>query len=364
MIPFLDLKAAYLELKEEIDAAIQRVLNSGMYVLGSEVELFEDEFSQFTGADYTVATANGLDSISLILRGLSIGEGDEVIVPSFTFVATWLAVSQVGAKIVPVEPNINTANIDVSRIEQAINGRTKAIIPVHLYGQPSDLQPLRELANKYGLYIIEDAAQAHGARYRGERIGTFGDAAAWSFYPGKNLGAMGDGGAITTNNQLLYERLKVLRNYGSRVKYEHEIRGVNSRLDPIQAAVLRVKLKVLDQWNLRREKIANRYSQALKDSSLVLPFVPEWASPSWHLYVIQHPKRDWLIRELVKSNIGCLVHYPIPPHKQKAYEGSGIEGDFHIAEKLASSVLSLPIGPHMLEEQVDKVISLLSKITS
>lgn len=357
-IPFLDLKAAYLELQPEIDAAIKRVLDSGWYVLGEEVDAFEREYATYCEAKRCVGVANGLDALHLALLALGVGAGDEVIVPSNTYIATWLAVSQCGATPIPVEPDEATYNIDPARIEAAITVRTKVILPVHLYGQPADMDPILAIARKHGLKVLEDGAQAHGARYKGKRLGTHGDVVAWSFYPGKNLGAYGDGGAITTNDAEIAERIRVLRNYGSRVKYVNDIRGFNSRLDPIQAAALRVKLKVLDTWNARRAEIASRYQAELKNTSLTLPFVPDWAESAWHLYVVQHPQRDALQKKLDEAGIGTLIHYPIPPHLQQAYASAGyVQGQFPIAEQMAKQLLSLPMGPHLQPKDVEIIIS-------
>ncbi len=357
-VPFLDLKAPYLELQPEIDAAIKRVLDSGWYVLGEEVDAFEQEYAIYCDAKHCVGLANGLDAMHLALLALGVGAGDEVIVPSNTFIATWLAVSQCGARPVPVEPVGATYNLDPRQIEAAITPRTKAIIPVHLYGQPADLDPILTTARKHSLKVLEDAAQAHGACYKGKRIGGHGDVVAWSFYPGKNLGALGDGGAITTNDNEIADRLRMLQNYGSRVKYVNEVRGYNSRLDPIQAAVLRVKLKHLDEWNARRTEIASRYNTML--AYLTLPAVSEWASPVWHLYVIRTKKRETLQSHLIEAGVGTLIHYPVPPHLQQAYADQGYkQGDFPIAEAMAEEVLSLPIGPHLTIEQQEKVIAAL-----
>ena len=261
-IPFLDLRASYLELKSDIDRAIARVVDGGWYILGPEVEAFEAEYGVYCGAKHAIGVANGLDALHLALRALGVGAGDEVIVPANTYIATWLAVSQCGATPVPVEPDERTFNIDPAFIEAAITTRTRVILPVHLYGQPADLDPILEVARKHGLCVLEDAAQTHGARYKGRRLGAHGDAVAWSFYPGKNLGAMGDGGAVTTNDPQIADRIRVLRNYGSRAKYVNEVQGFNSRLDPLQAAILRVKLTHLDEWNARRAAIARQYGQA------------------------------------------------------------------------------------------------------
>lgn len=360
VVQFLDLSASYLEIKSEIDVAVSRVLASGRYILGPEVEAFESDFSAYCDAKHAVGVANGFDALHLALRALGVGSGDEVIVPSNTYIATWLAVSQCGATPVPVEPDVATYNIDPTLIETAITPHTKVILPVHLYGQPADMEPILAIARKHGLKVLEDAAQAHGARYKGKRIGAHSDVVSWSFYPGKNLGAFGDGGAITTNDEEIVERVSILRNYGSRVKYINEVQGFNSRLDPIQAAVLDVKVKYLDEWNNRRKALANRYSQSLADSKFVLPYVPAWADPVWHLYVIRTSSRDALQAHLSKHGIDSLLHYPIPPHLQQAYAALGHRnGDFPIAELMAGEVLSLPIGPHLSFGQQDRVISAL-----
>ena len=347
-IPFLDLGAAYRELKTEIDAALHRVLDSGWYILGPEVDAFEAEWAAYCEADHAVGLANGLDALILAIRALDIGPGDEVIVPSNTYIATWLAVTAVGARPVPVEPDPATHNIDPARIAAAMTPATRALLPVHLYGQPADIDPILALARQHGLAVIEDAAQAHGARYKGQRIGAHGDVVCWSFYPGKNLGALGDGGAITTNRADLADRIRVLRNYGSRVKYVNEVQGVNSRLDPIQAAVLRAKLPHLDAWTERRSAIAAAYAEGLRDNGLILPHVPDWAEPAWHLYVVRSPDRDVLQKRLAEAGVGTLIHYPIPPHMQEAYADLGLAPDaLPLARQLAGEVLSLPIGPQL-----------------
>jgi dTDP-4-amino-4,6-dideoxygalactose transaminase len=340
-------------LKYEIDTEVSRVLNSGWYILGPEVEAFEADWAEYCEAKHAVGLANGLDALILALRSLDVGAGDEVIVPSNTYIATWLAVSAVGATPVPVEPDPATHNIDPERISSAITPRTKVLLPVHLYGQPADMDPILTLARKHNIAVVEDAAQAHGARYKNKRIGGHGDIVCWSFYPGKNLGALGDGGAITTNRADLADKVQVLRNYGSRVKYVNEVQGVNSRLDPIQAAVLRVKLKHLDEWTDRRRMIAGAYSEGLKDSGLILPHVPDLADPVWHLYVVRSPERDALQKRLGEAGIGTLIHYPIPPHMQDAYKSLGMaDADFPLACQLADEVLSLPIGPQMLPNDI------------
>ncbi|MDB5883925.1 MAG: erythromycin biosynthesis sensory transduction protein eryC1 [Polaromonas sp.] len=362
-IPFLDLGAAYRELQSEIDAAVARSMASGYYIGGTEVESFEEEFATYCGSTYALGVANGLDALHLALRAMDVGPGDEVIVPSNTYIATWLAVSQCGATPVPVEPDARTYNIDPALIEAAITPRTKVILPVHLYGQPADMDPILVIARKHGLRVLEDGAQAHGARYKGKRLGAHGDAVAWSFYPGKNLGAMGDGGTVTTNDPQIADRIRVLRNYGSRVKYVNEVQGYNSRLDPLQAAILRVKLAKLDEWNARRNAIAQRYQQGLVDTGLTLPHVPEWAEPVWHLYVVQSPQRDALQQALTEHGVGSLIHYPIPPHLQQAYSTAGwAQGAFPLAERMASQVLSLPIGPQMQPDQVGAVMAAAAKV--
>ena len=360
MIPFLDLGAAYRELKTEIDAAVQRVLDSGWYILGPEVEAFEIEWATYCEADHAVGLANGLDALILALRALDIGPGDEVIVPSNTYIATWLAVTAVGARPVPVEPDPATYNIDPARIAAAITPATRALLPVHLYGQPADLDPILAVARQHGLALIEDAAQAHGARYKGRRIGAHGDVVCWSFYPGKNLGALGDGGAVTTNRADIADRIRVLRNYGSRVKYVNEVQGVNSRLDPIQAAVLRVKLPHLDEWNDRRRAIATAYDDGLRNSGLILPYAPDWAEPVWHLYVVRSAQRDSLQERLAEAGVGTLKHYPIAPHMQQAYALADLPPEaLPLARDLATEVLSLPMGPHLsLEDRVNVIAAI------
>jgi len=356
-IPFLDMKPAYAELKTDLDAAYVRVMESGWFVLGKEVEAFEAEYAAFCSTKHCVGLGNGLEALELVLRAWDIGAGDEVIVPSNTYIATWLAVTAVGARVVPVEPTPGGPNIDPERIEAAITSRTKAIMPVHLYGEPADMDAIMALAEKRGLKVIEDVAQAQGARVRGRRTGALGHAGAHSFFPTKNIGAAGDGGAVTTDDDKLAERLRVLRNYGSRVKYVNLERGFNSRLDELQAAFLRVKLPRLDAWNDRRRAIAARYDDKLAAIPGVgLPRAPQWAEPVWHLYVVRTARRADLVNALDKAAIGSLIHYPIPPHLQDAYFDLGLKkGSFPLAEELAETVLSLPISPHMPVEAVDEV---------
>jgi dTDP-4-amino-4,6-dideoxygalactose transaminase len=352
-IPFLDVPAAYAELQEEFDAAVKRVMASGAYILGPEVTAFEEEFAAYCGARHAIGVGNGLDALRLILLAYGIGPGDEVIVPSNTFIATWLGVSQAGATPVPVEPDPATHNITAAAVEAAITPATKAIMPVHLYGQPADMDPLVALGRASGIPVIEDAAQAQGARYRGRRAGSLADAAGFSFYPGKNLGAMGDAGAVTTDDDVLADRVRMFRNYGSKVKYHHDVAGMNSRLDSLQAAVLRIKLRRLDEWNDRRRAVAARYLERLAGADeLVLPEVPEWADPVWHLFVVRHPRRDELQARLADAGIDTIIHYPIPPHRTGAYATGA---SLPIAEELAGEVLSLPMGPHLSLDDAERV---------
>jgi dTDP-4-amino-4,6-dideoxygalactose transaminase len=364
-VPFLDFVAPYEELKAGLDEAYFRFMRSAWYVLGQEVEAFEREFADYCGAKHCVGVGNGLEALHLILRAYDIKAGDEVIVPSNTYIATWLAVSYAGARPVPVEPDPATFNIDPNRIEPAITRKTKAIMPVHLYGQPADMDPIMSIARKHGLKVVEDNAQAQGARYKGRRTGSLGNAAGHSFYPGKNLGAFGDAGAVTTDDAELADRIRTLRNYGSKKKYYNEIKGYNSRLDELQAAFLRVKLTKLDEWNNRRQAAAARYLAGMP--GLTLPFVPAWAEPVWHLFVVRHPRRDALQQKLTAADIGTLIHYPVPPHLSGAYADAGWKrGVFPIAETMADTVLSLPVGPHLSDPQaayvVEQVMNCAAKV--
>ncbi len=361
-VPFLDLAGPYEELQAELDEAYFRCMRSGWYILGREVEAFEQEFASYCGAKYCVGVGNGLEALHLVLRGYEIGPGDEVIVPSNTYIATWLAVSYAGARPVAVEPDATTFNLAPARIEAAVTEKTKAIMPVHLYGQPADMGPIMELARRRGLKVIEDNAQAQGARYHGQRTGSLGDAAGNSFYPGKNLGALGDAGAVTTNDAGLADRVRTLRNYGSKRKYYNDYKGFNSRLDELQAAFLRVKLKHLDEWNGRRRSLAANYQARLRSTGLGIPFVPAWAEPVWHLFVVRHKDRDKLQERLTAAGIGTLIHYPVPPHLSGAYADAGMaKGSLPIAEGLAATVLSLPMGPHVTSEQAEAVIEQVNK---
>jgi dTDP-4-amino-4,6-dideoxygalactose transaminase len=361
-VPFLDLKAAYQELSAELDVAVLRASRSGWYIGGPEVEIFEADFARYTQSQYCVGAANGLDALTLALRALGIGKGDEVIVPSHTFIATWLAVSAVGATPVPVEPLTGSYNLDATSVEAHITPRTKAIMPVHLYGIPADMDAICALAKNHGLFVVEDAAQAHGAKVRDKRIGSHGDVVAWSFYPGKNLGAFGDGGAITTNNETLAQQIRKLGNYGSSVKYYNDVRGANSRLDPIQAAVMSVKLKYLDSWNQRRRSIAKIYNNAFAALPIDLPQIPSWADSVWHLYVIATSERDALQAYLANSGVQTLIHYPVPSHLQQAYQDLELTvNSYPIAERYSKQVLSLPIGPQLKIDDAENTIEVVKR---
>lgn len=357
-VPFLSVKSSFLEISSELDAAFERVMHSGQYILGEEVESFENDYADYCGVKHCIGVGNGLEALILILNAYEIGPGDEVIVPANTYIATWLAVSNTGAKVIPVEPDPSTYNIDPKRIEQRISPATRAILPVHLYGQPADMDSVLSIAKKHKLLVIEDAAQAHGALYKNRKAGSLGDAAGWSFYPGKNLGAFGDGGAVTTNDDHLAHEIRTLRNYGSERKYVNEIKGINSRLDPLQAAFLKVKLSYLDEWNQRRAALSREFTSALMDvPDLILPFVPNWAYPCWHLFVVRTQQRDQLQKHLMDISIDTLIHYPTPPHLSGAYADLRFQGgDFRISEEIARTILSLPMGPHLDHQQGKEVI--------
>jgi len=361
-VPFLDVAAAVRELRPEIDAALDRVLSAGHFVLGSEVEAFEQEFAGYVGANHCVGVNSGLDALTLGLRALGVGPGDDALVPSNTFVATWLAVSACGARPVPVEPDPRTFTLDPELLEQVLTPRTKVVLPVHLYGQPADMESVLAFARSHGLVVLDDAAQAHGARRGDSRIGATADATAWSFYPGKNLGALGDAGAVTTAHADVAQRLRLLRNYGSASKYVHDVKGTNSRLDEVQAAVLRVKLPRVDGWNERRAAVATTYDEAFSDLPLTLPQVDPGGTPVWHLYVVRHPHRDDLQAELTRQGVATLVHYPVPPHRQGAYADLDL-GALELAERLAGEVLSLPIGPHLSEDQIAETVQAVRTAT-
>jgi dTDP-4-amino-4,6-dideoxygalactose transaminase len=334
-------------------------MESGWYILGDEVSLFESEFASYCGVKFCIGVANGLEALTLVLKAWGIGPTDEVIVPSNTYIATWLAITQVGAKPVPVEPDESTYNIDTDKIESAITKKTKVILPVHLYGQPADMDKIYKLSKKYNLRTLEDSAQSHGALYKGMKTGSLGDASGFSFFPSKNLGTFGDGGAVTTNDYELAQRVRVIRNYGSSEKYVNETIGYNSRLDELMAAFLRVKLRYLDEWNKRRNKAAEWYLKNLHRTfpDWVLPSVPEWADPCWHLFVIRTANRNDYQSRLRENGVGTLIHYPIPPHLQRAYEFLHYsQGSYPIAEKMAKEVLSIPMGIHINESILNESI--------
>jgi dTDP-4-amino-4,6-dideoxygalactose transaminase len=362
-VPFLDLKDVYSEIKDELDEAYARVMSSGWYILGAEVEAFENEFAEYCRSKHCIGVANGMDALHLILRGYRIGEGDEVIVPANTYIATWLAVSYAGAAPVAVEPDIETYNLDPQKIEAAITPRTRAIMPVHLYGQPAEMDAINEIARRHDLKVIEDAAQAQGARYKNRQAGSLSNAAGFSFYPGKNLGAFGDAGAIVTSDDELADAVKLLRNYGSRAKYYNEVKGYNSRLDSLQAAFLSVKLRHLDQWNARRQTIARNYIEGLAGcSKIVLPRLEEEAESVWHLFVIQCAERDRLQDFLKERGVETLIHYPVPPHLSQAYAQDFAEKPhFPLSERLADTVLSLPISPYLTEAEQDFTIETIKE---
>ena len=355
-VPFMDFSLAYKDLENEIDCAMKDVLSSGRYILGPAVDTFEEQWAHFCEAQHAIGVANGLDALKLSLMALDIGPGDEVIVPSNTYIATWLAVSSLGATPVPVEPLSTTFNINPENILPAITSKTRAIIPVHLYGQPAQLDQILRIASENNLFVVEDAAQAHGASFMGKKIGGHGDLVCWSFYPGKNLGALGDAGAVTTNNTALANKIKILRNYGSEKKYLNSFKGINSRLDPIQAVVLLVKLKHLDRWKVIRSNFASMYTSRLSDiSAITFQEQPEFQESAWHLFVIRCRDRDELQQFLTHSDIGTLIHYPLPPHQQKAYLEYN-DYDLPIASLLSSQLLSLPLHPHLKEDEVHACI--------
>ncbi|MDC3255848.1 DegT/DnrJ/EryC1/StrS family aminotransferase [bacterium] len=356
MIPFLDLNAATDELRKELDDAYHRFMDSGWYVLGKEVEAFESEYAAYCEAKHCVGVGTGLDALTLALRALDVGVGDEVIVPTNTYIATWLAVTQVGATIVPVEPDEHTYNINPELLQAAITGRTKVILPVNLYGQPVDYDSIMSMAESAGAKVVIDNAQAQGARYKGRRVGGIADIECHSFYPSKNLGAFGEAGAVTTNDQALADRIRILRNYGSKIRYHNDECGTNSRIDALQAAFLRVKLRHLDEWNARRQSIASTYLQDLQGvERLQLPVVPNYALPVWHLFVVRCHSRDSLRQHLTNQGIGTQIHYPIPPHHSKAYKDDRQWPEFPVAEEAARTILSLPMGPHLSQRQQETV---------
>lgn len=357
-VPFVSFRP--LETKLNLTKTFERVLKSSRYIDGKEDEAFEKSFSNYIGTRHCIGCGNGLDALVLSLKALGLGEGDEVIVPSNTYIATALAVSCTGADVVLVEPDINTFNIDYKKIECSITKRTKAIMPVHLYGQPCDMDKIISVAKKNKLFVIEDCAQAHGAEYKGKKVGMFGDAAGFSFYPGKNLGALGDGGAVVTDSKELELKIRALGNYGSDYKYHHIYKGINSRLDEIQAAFLSEKLSVLEETNAYRKKVAKKYSDNIKNPCITLPYVPEYADPVWHIFSIRTEYRNELEAYLNEKGIQTNKHYPIPIHRQKAYEGY-FKNKYPIAEEISKTQLSIPIYYGISEEQVEYVIDTINK---
>lgn len=356
-VPFVTFKPLEKELDSELRAAFERVYNRSWYIEGEEDAAFEKAFAEYCHTDYCVGSGNGLDALVLALKALNVGDGDEVLVPSNTYIATALAVTYVGAKPVFVEPDIKTFNIDPNKIEDAITEKTKAIMPVHLYGQPCDMDPIMEIAKKYNLFIVEDCAQAHGATYKGKVIGSFGDAAGFSFYPGKNLGALGDAGATVTSSKELADKIRALGNYGSDYKYHHIYKGNNSRLDELQAAFLSAKLPILDKVNEDRRRVAKLYSEGINNPEITIPFVPEYANPVWHIYGIRCNRRDELEKYLNDKGIGTNKHYPIPMHLQECYKDLGFkQGDYPIAEEISSTELSLPMYYGMTDAEIEYVI--------
>jgi dTDP-4-amino-4,6-dideoxygalactose transaminase len=361
MIKFLDLKAINEMHRLEMEAAIKRVLDSGWYLLGKEIESFEKEFSEYCGVKHAVGCANGLDALKLIIQAYGFGPGDEIVAPANTYIASLISISANGATPVLVEPDINTYLIDPEKIEDAITSRTKAIMVVHLYGRAMDMTRILEIAKRYNLKVIEDSAQAHGAMFDGKRVGNLGDASGFSFYPGKNLGCLGDGGAVTTNDDELAEKIRALRNYGSDVKYHFPYRGTNSRLDEIQAALLRVKLPHLDNDNAIRRRIAERYCSEIKNPNVILPHLPDDAMQNvWHVFPVRVQNRAGFQQYLSDNGIQTVIHYPIPPHRQPAYvEWHGLT--LPITERIHEEIISLPISPVMAEEEVSKVVDVINR---
>ncbi len=361
MIKTVDFNRELQEIGDEIKEAVNRVLESGWYILGNEVENFEKDFSKYIGTKYGVGVNSGSDALYLAIKALGIGKKDEVITVSHTFVSTVDAIARNGAKPVFVDIEPETYTIDVNQIEKKITERTKAILPVHLYGHPADMGPIMEIAKNHDLFVIEDACQAHGAEYKGKKVGVMGDIGCFSFYPVKNLGAYGDGGMIVTNNEELAEKSKMLRNYGSPKKYHHDFVGVNSRLDEIQAAILQVKLKYLDDWNERRRKIAGFYDELLEDSDIITPIEREYAKHVYHLYVIRHKERDKLRQYLLRNGVQTQIHYPIPVHQQKAYLDLGVNAKLPITERISNEILSLPMHPWLSEKEVEYISEIIRK---
>ena len=364
-IPFLDVAYTYRSIRSEIDDAYHRVMDSGWYIKGKEVAEFEEDFAKYCGTSSSIGVGNGLDGIHVILRALNIQPGDEVIVPGHTFIATWLAVSHLGAVPVPVDADPKTMNMDVSQLEKHITDKTKAILLVHLYGLPQEMDALYKISEKHNLPIIEDSAQAIGAKWRGKLAGSLGIAGSFSFYPGKNLGAFGDGGAVTSSNDHVLHQARVICNYGSEVKYHHDEKGINSRLDTLQAAFLKVKLKALPDWTKTRQEIAKQYTEGLADvKGLTLPFVPEDCESVWHLYVVRHEKRDAIMTKLKEAGVGVQIHYPIANHHAGAYKEEFKSVNLPVTEEICRTCFSLPIGPHLTQNEITYVIATLKNICS
>lgn len=359
-IPFLDLQREIAPLADELKAAVNRVIDSGHYILGPETAAFEQKFAAHCSTKYAIGTGNGLDALTLILRSLNIGPGDEVIVPSHTFIATWLAVTRTGASVVPVDCHEHTGNLNAKLLPETVGPRTRAIIAVHLYGQPADMDAIGAVARNHNLPVIEDAAQAQGATWRNQPVGSLSEAAAFSFYPAKNLGALGDAGAITTNNEHLARHIRQLANYGSSKKYYHEVLGVNSRLDEIQAAVLRIKLRHLHQQNARKQAIADRYRRQINNPHITLPETIDGATAVWHQFVVRSQHRQVLQQHLTRHGIGTLIHYPVACHHSGAYASTMAKYTLPVAEKLAREVLSLPISHALTDQQVDYIVDIVN----
>ena len=355
-IPFLDLRAINLRHREDLSSALETVLNSGWFVMGNELASFEQEFAEYCGVQHCVGVSNGLEALKLSLEAWGVGLGDEVIVPSNTYIATWLAVTHLGAKVVPVEPRMDTFNLDPELLEAAITPRTKAIVPVHLYGQPAQMNEINFIASRRGILVLEDAAQGHGGLVYDKKVGGLGNAAAFSFYPGKNLGALGDAGAVTTDDGDLAAKIRILRNYGSKEKYKNLMPGYNSRLDELQAAFLRIKLKTIDQDNASRARVAFAYLDQLSGlSQLALPHTHENYKHVWHLFVVRVADRERFQAELKKRGVGTMIHYPVPPYRQEAYSKEFVDCSFPKSDALHQSVVSLPIGPTMTDADVSLV---------
>ena len=356
MIPFCDLKREYGEVKEQIIQTIERVLQGGYFILGEESKKFEDEFSQYIGTKYGIGVNSGSDALFLAVKSLGIKDGDEIITVSHTFISTVDSIVRNRATPVFVDIDPDTYTMDVTQIKNSISNRTKAILPVHLYGHPADMKPIMELAEKYDLKVIEDACQAHGAEYNGRKVGGIGDIGCFSFYPVKNLGGYGDGGLIVTDNAELAENLRMLRNYGQPKKYYHDFIGVNSRLDEIQAAVLRVKLKYLDEWNKKRRTAAKKYDELLDNLDVVIPVEKVYAKHVYHLYVLRCNYRDNLIQSMKKNDVQTLIHYPVPVHMQKPYLNLGYQNKLPVTERISEEIISLPMHPFIYDEEIEKIV--------